>query len=119
MAAPLFKDEDCSRGLALLTHNLRNGLLPRETATFFTACRLIGVPKSLDPLHANDPPRPIAMGELFLKAAGLHALEGGRATHAELLLPAQLAVGVPGGCEIACTLTRAALIRRLLGGPRN
>ncbi|HYC00552.1 MAG TPA: hypothetical protein VEC57_15570 [Candidatus Limnocylindrales bacterium] len=90
--------------LAVLVADISNGTLgdPLSKGLLLTS-RLVGVPKPRGGL------RPIAVGELFPKLAGLHVLDQIGGALPALLGPVQKGVGVAGGCERGVHVLQAAL----------
>ena len=104
MLRPLVVDDVCMDALAVLTADIANGVLcdPLSKAILLFS-RLVGIPKPRGGL------RPIAVGELFPKLAGLHVLDQIGGALPALLGPVQKGVGVSGGCERGVHVLQAAL----------
>ena len=90
----LTEDEECLRGIAAITEDIRNGVLSDADKDFILGSRLVAIPKG------HDAVRPIAIGGAFYKLACLHALAPLTAAIRQTLSPWQLGVAVPGGAEI-------------------
>jgi hypothetical protein len=103
MLAALTEDEDCVKGIAALTSDIRNGNLDKSFKDYLLGACLVGVPKP------NQKIRPIAVGEVFLKLALTHSLGPHSDTIARILQPIQFGVCVKGGVEISAHLLQSLL----------
>ena len=89
----LLDDEICCTSLCHMMCDLINGLLSKEVMKRLRRARLIALPKKADAV------RPIAMGEIFLKLAGLVLLLRNEHSFESLFLPMQHGVMSKAGCE--------------------
>jgi hypothetical protein len=103
LIAPLLRDEACARSLCILIADILNGVLSVAEREYLLASRLIAVKKGESGI------RPIAIGEVFTKLAGLYALSQVAGCLPAIFEPIQLGVGAAGGPERAVHLIRAAI----------
>ena len=90
--------------ITLLFQSIANGEVPRDSAALLNACQLIAVPK---PSNPNDP-RPIALGETFLKSTERIILQTVKPESAELWRQVnQWGSSIPGGVEAAAHAVRS------------
>ena len=99
----LVDDETCMEGVASMTMAIINGQLQGKVRTLLLSSVLIGLEKP------NGGTRPIAMGEIFYKAAASYMLKLVAEPAREALGPSQFAFA-PGGSEAAVTCLRLALM---------
>ena len=95
MLSVLVDSVPCRIGLIRLLQDVINGNIPNTVRPHLLACRLVAINKP----GIKAGVRPIAMGELFYRVSAILAMHRVRDIAANLLLPHQYGVGVPGGCE--------------------
>jgi hypothetical protein len=87
-------DPECLKLLATLVADIQNGNIPSEVKPYILASTLIPLPKP------DTNIRPIACGEIIYRVTASRAVKLLSKQIADILLPYQYGVGVPGGCEI-------------------
>ena len=100
---PLLDDEECFRGIATLTEDIRNGTLCHLSHQLLTGSFLIAIPKK------NSSIRPIAISDTFYKLACYHALAPLQFAIRDSLSQYQFGVATPGGAEAASHLMQSLL----------
>ena len=93
MLSSLAESSICRGGIIALLKDITNGNIPDEARQYLLASRLVGLNKP------DAGVRPIAVGELFYRLAGVIAVRKVTAAAAELLSPHQYGIGVSGGAE--------------------
>jgi hypothetical protein len=93
MLSSLVMSDICRAGIRALLKDIINGSLPEEARQYLLASRLVGLNKPTGGL------RPIAVGELFYRLAGIIAVSKVLSPAAALLAPHQYGVGVSCGAE--------------------
>jgi hypothetical protein len=94
LAKVLTTDDVCMRGIAALLTDMINGDIPQQSRQLLLASRLIAFDKS-----NGASLRPIAIGEYFYRLASHRQIKQVANDLAEIFLPIQLGVKIPGGCE--------------------
>ena len=72
---PLIRDKSCLEGLGALVLDISNNLLDAHSRQLLTSCLLLAIPKP-----GSDVPRPLAIGEVFLKTAASYCTSLTRTT---------------------------------------
>ena len=93
MLSSLSESAICRGGIIALLKDIINGNLPEPARQYLLASRLVGLNKP------DGGVRPIAIGELFYRLAGIIAVRKVTAAAAALLRPHQYGVGVSCGAE--------------------
>ena len=93
MMSTLVTSELCRLGILALLKDILNGNIPDDARELLLASRLVALDKP------NGGSRPIAVGELFYRLAGVIAIKKVTAAAARLLSPHQYGVGVSSGAE--------------------
>jgi hypothetical protein len=93
LLSSLVESHICRAGIAAVLKDIVNGTIPEQARQYVLASRLFGITKP------DNGARPIAVGELFYKLAGVLAVRNVTAAAATLLAPHQYGVGVASGCE--------------------
>ena len=89
----LIDDPVCCESLCHMIMDLINGFLSKEVMRRLTRARLIAIPK------ANGGVRPVAIGEVLMKLAGLVLVQRFESTLQPLFAPIQQGVLAKAGCE--------------------
>ena len=89
----LLDDEICCVSFCHMLMDLINGELSKQVMARLRRARLVAIPKS------DEHVRPIAVGELILKLAGLILLQRHEGSLEKLFTPIQHGVMLKGGCE--------------------
>ena len=89
----LLDDEICCSSLCHMICDLVNGMLSKEVMRRLRRARLVALPKT------SKSVRPVAMGEVLLKLAGLVLILRHEHKFAKLFLPMQHGVMSQAGCE--------------------
>ena len=95
MLSVLVDSVSCRIGLIRLLQDIINGNIPDTVRPHLLTCKLVAINKP----GIKTGVRPIAMGEIFYRVSAILATHRVRDIAANLLLPHQYGVGVPGGCE--------------------
>jgi hypothetical protein len=110
----LVSDQVCREGIKHILMHIINNNVDERTRQILIAGILVAVAKDSS---AMPDPRPIAMGEVFYKLAGVYVLELMLKHFPEIFPDIQLGVGAPGGSERAihalnalCSLHDTALL---------
>ena len=115
LLSSLAQSELCRMGIIALLKDIVNGHLPERARQLLLASRLVALTKASDGKY-----RPIAVGELFYRLAGVLVVRKVTADAASLLAPHQLGVGVRSGAEqivhslqhsLTDTTTKRALLK--------
>ena len=93
MLSMLAESDICRAGIIALLKDIINGNLPESARQLLLASRAIGLGKP------DDGIRPIAIGELFYRLAGVIAVRKIAMTAGKLLAPHQFGVGIANGAE--------------------
>ena len=93
MLSTLVSSDICRAGIIALMRDMINCRLPAEAAKLLCASRLVGLNKPGGGI------RPVAVGELFYRMAGVIMMKKVSGVAAQLLAPHQYGVGVPSGAE--------------------
>jgi hypothetical protein len=93
MLSTLSESDICRAGIRALLRDIINGSLPEQARQYLLASRLVGLNKP------TGGARPIAVGELFYRLAGIIAVSKVVSPAAALLAPHQYGVGVSCGAE--------------------
>ena len=93
MLSMLVESDVCRAGIITLLKDIINGNLPDSARQLLLASRAIGLGKP------DNGIRPIAIGELFYRLAGVIAVRKIAMTAGKLLAPHQFGVGVANGAE--------------------
>ena len=94
MLSSLAQSDLCRLGVIALLKDIINGNLPERARQLLLASRLVALAKPNGGKY-----RPIAVGELFYRVAGVIIVRKVTADAAALLAPHQLGVGVRSGAE--------------------
>jgi hypothetical protein len=114
MLSSLTQSDLCRMGIIALLKDIINGNLPERARQLLLSSRLVALMKP------DGKYRPIAVGELFYRLAGVIAVSKVTKAAAALLAPHQLGVGVSSGAErivhslqhlLTDTTTKRALLR--------
>jgi hypothetical protein len=95
MLSSLVEAPICRAGIIALLKDIINGNIPDQARQYLLASRLVGLNKE----EGRSGARPIAIGELFYRLAGIVAVRNVVAAAAKLLSPHQYGVGVASGAE--------------------
>ena len=111
----LMSDEVCCRGITALVMDIVNGKLSDECAALLTGSTLFAQVKPLGGV------RPLACGEVFYRLAASFVVSLIGKDARDVLAPLQLAVAVPGGCEVAVHLLQnwATEVKEGVSAPRR
>ena len=93
MLSTLVSSDICRGGIIALMRDMINCRLPAEAAELLCASRLVGLNKPSGGI------RPVAVGELLYRMAGVIMTRTVSGVAAQLLAPHQYGVGVPSGAE--------------------
>jgi len=93
LLSTLVESDICRAGIIALLKDIINGNLPDSARQLLLASRAIGLGKP------DNGIRPIAIGELFYRLAGVIAVRKIAVTAGKLLAPHQFGVGVANGAE--------------------
>ena len=93
MVSSLAESDICRAGIIALLKDIVNGKLPERARQLLLACRAVALNKPTGGY------RPIAVGELFYRLAGIIVVRKITGAAATLLAPHQHGVGVPSGAE--------------------
>jgi hypothetical protein len=93
MLSSLVESSICRGGIIILLKDIINGNITDQARQYLLASRLVGLNKP------DAGARPIAIGEVFYRLAGVIAVRKITAAAAELLVPHQYGIGVPSGAE--------------------
>lgn len=93
MLSSLAESDVCRAGIIALLKDIINGNLPDHARQLLLACRAVALNKP------SGGYRPIAVGELFYRLAGVIVVRKITGAAASLLAPHQYGVGVPSGAE--------------------
>jgi hypothetical protein len=93
MLSSLAQSDLCRMGIIALLKDIVNGNLPERARQLLVSSRLVALTKP------NGNYRPIAVGELFYRLAGVIVVRKVTTVAAALLSPHQLGVGVRSGAE--------------------
>jgi hypothetical protein len=93
MLSTLAESPICMAGIIALLKDIINGNIPAQSRPYLLASRLVGLSKN------GGGVRPIAIGELFYRLAGVIAVKKVVSAAAALLAPHQYGVGVSSGAE--------------------
>ena len=114
MLSSLAQSDLCRMGIVALLKDIMNGNLPERARQLLLASRLVALMKP------DGKYRPIAVGELFYRLAGVIVVRKITQDAAVLLAPYQLGVGASSGAEqivhslqhsLTDTVTKRALLR--------
>jgi len=113
MISSLAESDICRAGIIALLKDIVNGNLPERARELLLACRAVALNKPTGGY------RPIAVGELFYRLAGVIVVRKVTGAAATLFAPHQYGVGVPSGAErilhsLQHTLTDTRAKRALL-----
>ena len=103
----IFDDPSCTAGIIAIVEDITNDSLDEKGRQLLLQAMLLGVPKGES---IADGLRPLALGEVFFKAAALNAMKPLMPQLAEHFAPLQFAMGVASGAEIAYRLVASALM---------
>jgi hypothetical protein len=100
------------KGVALFVQDIINGNIASDARELLLSSKLIALDKGTTDANGVQDIRPISIGEYWYRLAGSYLLSHieEEDTMANLFLPHQLGVGIPGGCEIAVHAIRNDLI---------
>ena len=102
----LLDDEICCVSMCYMFADLINGLLSKQVMNRLKRARLVALPK------ADKGVRPICVGEVFLKLAGIVLVARHEHTLEKLFAPLQFGVSVQSGCEKVVHRLHSPLSRR-------
>ena len=100
----LFTDIEVMQLFADFLSDLRNGLLPAALKPYILGANLLELEKP-----GSTKPRPVAVGELFYRVSTSLSTSPLDKAIAEVLLPIQMGIGVPGGVETVVHFLNAML----------